>query len=184
MPPAPDARRFICTVCWRLRADGEHVDYCRCQPHDTDDSAPDRDIPCQLCWICALTVVHGHTRWMLVNCNECSTRARELNTANGRLLIPIGIHSIVNGVALRPSGDRKGLERQAQSFVGFTRSMFTSLDQLRAQGQRIVKARCHRLGLIGAELVDVDVYVAAARAVGYTEASSFNRYVTSMRRRD
>ena len=186
MPTAPVARRSICTVCWGVRADDGHVDLCQCQrsrDDDDDGDAAERNIPCALCPICALTVVHGHTRWMIVNCNECSTRATVVNRANKRLVIPIGIHSLVNGVAVRPSGDDEELDRQIEGLFVFLAGMGDSLTRLWARRRRLVKARCHRLGLVGPELIDVDEYIAAARAAGYTEENSFNRYLSSIRRR-
>ena len=182
MPSPPPADRFICTHCWRLRAEGKHVDYCKCQSHPPNDDYPDRDLACALCLTCALTVVHGHTRWMLVLCNPCCSRARELNVRHGRLVVPIGIHSLVNGAAFRPEGDGSVDDTKLEAFAGFFRSMIGSLNDNQSYGRRLVKRRCTRLGLMGSDLIDVDEYIAASRESGETEERSWNRYLAHLRR--
>ncbi len=47
-----------------------------------------------------MEVVRGHSRWSKLLCQLCFDRARRINGAAGRCVIPVGIHSLMNGVSI------------------------------------------------------------------------------------
>lgn len=117
MVPAPDhthTASYVCTACgglWshddeRCTGGSSVPDRCACRPITQSDpehpsvthGRSDAGIPCSLCATCGLSVIRGHTRWKLHHCRRCLPIINGLNRAAGRLLVPIGIHSLVNRV--------------------------------------------------------------------------------------
>ena len=60
--------------------------------------AGDLNSDAHLCRTCLLTVVIGSTRWSLYHCADCKPAVVLLNRLARRCVIPIGPHSIMNGV--------------------------------------------------------------------------------------
>jgi hypothetical protein len=99
----------VCRRCGVLRGDvvlskGIGVTQrCRCDGWRRDEPWERCDFNCvaELCWCCASAVIPSGSRWSSYFCDECRPRIVALNRGVGRCVIPIGRHSIMNGVALR-----------------------------------------------------------------------------------
>ena len=53
-----------------------------------------------LCECCSMVVLPSGSRWSVSFCEECKQRVDELNESVGRCVIPIGRHSLMNGVGV------------------------------------------------------------------------------------
>lgn len=95
----------ICARCYELyEPDGarELPQRCGCN-RDSDPRWPGADFNerALLCRCCGLTVLHSGSRWSLYFCGPCKHRVIDLDQRIGRLVIPIGRHSIMNGNMMR-----------------------------------------------------------------------------------
>jgi hypothetical protein len=54
-----------------------------------------------LCCTCAAVLLEDFSRWTVLHCRYCVAQVSDLNHGAGRLVIPKGKHSIVNGVFIR-----------------------------------------------------------------------------------
>ena len=95
----------ICNVCWDLRGK-DAGDGCACDraahPRRPDESEAEREshIGPWLCHTCQLVVIPPAGKWTRLHCDTCRPHAEEINRQRGELLVPIGIHSAVNGFQL------------------------------------------------------------------------------------
>jgi hypothetical protein len=105
-------RLVICSVCAGLNGDtgcGIHgPQRCACpggQPREGRWPDGDFNEHAALCWCCQLEVLGSGSRFSPFFCPPCRTWARACNDRHGRLLIPIGRHTLMNGVAVRDPAD-------------------------------------------------------------------------------
>ena len=182
-PAAPWIPSSICTTCWELFGDQPgHRDACSCPdrrtPHDGSVTSAERGVPCRLCAVCALRVVRGHTRWRLHHCASCVPRVQALNARLGRLAVPVGIHSLVNGVSVKanpgqPRVSRKDAARFAAQLANIGRGGLR-LDQYRTH---LVRSRCERLGLVDGPAITLGRYLRACDAAGITTGTSWRAFL-------
>jgi hypothetical protein len=171
--PRTGVHDVICTTCWQLRATGAHTDHCHCTYPTGQRTIAERErlLACRLCYVCGLAIVQGHTRWMSLLCDQCRPCAREVNTRHGWLVLPIGIHSIVNGVGFRANPEPLPAITLAQA-VAFHDQLQATMDAVGAAheyGHNLLRGRCERLGLTGTGDIDLDDYLAATASAGDTQ---------------
>jgi hypothetical protein len=102
----------ICGRCHWLRGpvpdrdDGAHQ-LCRCGPAEERQAQPlwggDHNTYAELCRCCALRLLPSGSRWSVWLCDDCKPLVVSLNRQLGRTVVPIGRHSLMHGLALRPS---------------------------------------------------------------------------------
>jgi len=114
------ARMELCRKCLILRGPFfdshnacERVQRCGCEPRDPLWNAFDYNCAAELCRCCASRVIGCGSKWSVFFCDACKRRVVAYNGAAGRAVIPIGRHSIMNGVALNTGYARKGSARAA-----------------------------------------------------------------------
>ncbi len=138
----------ICTTCFELLApcDGP----CACTPRvPTDDPGVDEGrIRCVPCLVCGLVIVRGHTRWCHRVCRPCQEVAQRLNAVVGRCVVPIGVHSIVNGVGLR-GGQAPEAERDiaVDRFVERMSDLMVTISRVHEFSAQLLESRISRFGL-------------------------------------
>lgn len=152
----------ICANCGRLRRTNPET-RCACQPPNTDLS-PEARIPGGLCAMCGLTEIGAIGRWTRLLCMPCVRDAQALNQAAGHLVVPIGVHSLMNGIGAdfrsrngRPvqasSTDSTPVDRvleavgrgDAERFAVALRGLSMSIDDLRVRAGRTMVERCVEL---------------------------------------
>lgn len=70
----------------------------------------------EICYCCGLRIIKSGTRWSQFNCYHCHSKISQLNATVGRCVIPLGRHSMMNGVFL----DRKAFtEPNSQAVISF-----------------------------------------------------------------
>lgn len=162
----------ICTTCFHLRSIDDPVlqhapDQCRCSPDPALESGYTNEqlVSCTVCGGCGLAVSSGHTRWRTLHCPPCRERVKVTNVRARQLVIPLGIHSIVNTV---PGRRRRPSESQSKTLADELNGMSSAIDRLDDVIRQRVADNLHTTGLDRLELVGFDEYVAACHAAGIT----------------
>ncbi len=114
------ARMELCRECLVLRGpffdshNGcERVQRCGCEPREPVWNAFDYNCAAELCRCCASRVIRGGSKWSVFFCEACKPHVVAYNGGAGWNVIPIGRHSMMNGVALKTEDARKGSARRA-----------------------------------------------------------------------
>ncbi|HVA10428.1 MAG TPA: hypothetical protein VNG12_27250, partial [Acidimicrobiales bacterium] len=99
----------VCGSCHQVRGTalaGFHQ-RCACEPvPDPDEPRFGQDflMAAELCRCCGLVLLPSGSRWSVWFCPPCTRLARSFNEQLGRCVIPIGRHSLMNGVGLKGTG--------------------------------------------------------------------------------
>lgn len=128
-------------------------------------------LPAELCRCCARVLLTSGSKFSIWFCDPCRDRARDLNAAAGRCVIPQGRHTLVNGVGLKPARQWKGddLER----FVDDARSVWDSMGLTERWAHEIVRRNCAALGLEAQPTVALGEYLDAAHDNGIAQREAF-----------
>lgn len=81
-----------------------------------------------LCHCCGLEVVSSGSKWSLVLCTECKLQAVDLNQSQGRVIIPIGRHSLQHGIGISPAEEVDSA--MIEDFASKATGLWDSLDHL------------------------------------------------------
>ena len=168
LPPATPFT--LCTTCGGLKSPDctprRSEDHCRCEPAPPNQTVQESEhrLPCRLCHVCGLEVAPGHTRWRLVVCETCKPRVRALNQAAGRVVIPPGIHSIVNQTSYqpRPNDDPSRLV----AFADQLKASLASVSEFDAWATDQLLHRLRALGLASGLEIPLQEYLDACTAAG------------------
>jgi hypothetical protein len=161
------ARMHVCRTCCGLRGPFtdtfnrcERVQPCECDPEQPLWNAYDYNCAAELCFCCAAAVVESGSKWSVFFCDDCKARVCAYNDSLGRCAIPIGRHSLMNGVSLSAAAARKG--RRVDKFV-------SGLSKLAGGVERLYAHRRARVSQILSSLaeprgpVPVPIYIAHAK---------------------
>jgi len=143
------ARMELCRKCLVLRGpffdshNGcERVQRCGCEPRQPLWNAFDYNCAAELCRCCAAHVIRCGSKWSIFFCDACKRQVVAYNGAVGWKAIPIGRHSMMNGVALNTGDAGKASARSA--YARDLSEVFDRIDRLerfhRAQVRRIVSS--------------------------------------------
>jgi hypothetical protein len=184
-----DIGRFVvCGTCGRLRGpwgryDGEVEFEQRCECRDDEEPVErwpgfDYNTVAELCRCCGLEAVKSGSKWSVWFCRECLDRVRELNSGAGRCVVPIGRHSIMNGVFYKPA--ESGVNPVALSaFSDQLSTFFGAVDATGAWRRRVVRANLAAINLGEALSVPVGHYCRRVRAAGLSKEAAFNALVAA-----
>ena len=173
----------LCTACARLR--GPYDDYdnlCRC-----DDDAWDRhpaprcgDLSgnAHLCSSCVTALAPGSSRWTVYYCKACGPHVFVLNRLAGRCLVPIGPHSIMNGIFHTPP-EGPDVDASAISFYDQLSTMTRNQTSLYDLTVERTRARLDDLGIDG-HAIRYDDYVTRSREAGWNAKRGFVDFVLSI----
>ena len=120
---------FICTTCFSLTSKGATTQRCQCEPYQ---SIPGLDCPSgyHLCYICSVRVAGGRSRWSHEACSICLDANKSLRRE--KICLPLGRHSIMNGLAIPIEVSDERFQELAGELVGFINVM-TILGELAKQ---------------------------------------------------
>ena len=172
----------VCVECCGLRGphDG-HDNLCRCDTAAWDvEPVPrcgDLHDNVRLCRSCVTALAPGSSRWSSYFCDACRPRVIGLNREAGRCVVPIGPHSIMNGVFHRvdgPDGDAA-----IGAFADQLSTLFLNQSALQELTVERTRARLRDIGVRDGA-VSVDDYVDRCRAVGWDADSGFAELVDSI----
>jgi hypothetical protein len=183
-----DIGRFaVCGVCGELR--GPWQDYrdvafhqlCGCERHS--GPVPERwpgfdyNTVAELCRCCALEAVKSGSRWSVWFCRPCLERVSDLNHGAGRCVVPIGRHSVMNGVFYRPEGaiNPVAVSAFADQLGGF----FRAVDATGGWRRRMVQANLSAIGLPTDHWPPIAVYLKRTREAGLSREAAFETLVAA-----
>lgn len=101
----------------------------------------------EICYCCGLRIIKSGTRWSQFNCYHCHSQIIGLNTAAGRCVIPIGRHSMMNGVFLDRSAITEHNAQAIESFVKAYRRTSSLTGSVGEYRKIILKKQIDRVGL-------------------------------------
>lgn len=173
----------LCTTCCGLRGPFDGFDnLCRCDRGAWDRSplprCGDLSSNAHLCNSCITALAPGSSRWTSYYCADCRPHVFVLNRLAGRCLVPIGPHSIMNGIFYTPPG---GPDIDA-SVVSFHDQLFTmtrnqtTLHELTRQRTR---TRLDQFG-VDTHALSVDDYLARCSDAGWGAEYGFVDFVRSI----
>lgn len=137
------ARPWQLTVhlpCARLRGWAGQVQGCPCEP---SEPWPDCDVSRaqDLCLVCARGTAGGTTRWSWLACEHCRTVEKALQGWLGIRILPLGRHSLLNGVALRVAqASSEEADAFAVAFEGLSLGWDTLFEWGDAEARRLADA--------------------------------------------
>lgn len=185
-PPVRAGDLLICGQCHGLRGQVPDeprgvMQLCACTPREVRAAQPsfrgDHNTYAELCRCCGEVLLPSGSRWSVWFCRECAGRVAGLNRGAGRCIVPIGAHSMMNGVSLRGAVT----EPQVELFVRESNGLFASMDELLAHAQRVVVRNLVRLGFPAAEHVPLGSYLRAAGEAPLTSEAAFGLVVEWLR---
>ena len=152
----PHKHHLLCTTCCRVRSidsdQSQPPDRCGCEPRSATHFGAEQLVPCSICASCALAIVSGHSRWHLLHCESCVHAVGRLNRRLDAMIVPVGIHSIVNGIFLEPETGAAHLSR-----------MSSQIAALEHHTDLVVASRLELTGLDLESTVPFEEYVQACR---------------------
>jgi hypothetical protein len=179
-----DAERLVvCSACGRLRGPWRYaidefrdlwfVQSCGCDRTE-EPLWPrfDYNTAVELCWCCASEALPSGSRWSTFLCDECRHRALDLRRPDGRLVVPIGRHSLMNRTSLsvdsvwsRPQEVPEFAERLIELSAGIT--------AVWEWGARQARAHLEALGLDGEPDVSLGEYLVRLAALPVEKEAVF-----------
>jgi hypothetical protein len=173
----------LCVACAGLRGPCEGYDnLCRCD-RDVWDRHPiprcgDLSNNAHLCNCCVAVLAPGSSRWTSYYCDGCRPHVFVLNRLAGRCLVPIGPHSIMNGI-FQTVPDGPDLDAAVISFHDQLSTMTRNQTALHDLTFERTHLRLADLG-IDAYAVGVEDYVTRCRDAGWTARAGFVDFVLSI----
>lgn len=167
-------RWTICGRCHAVRGgpigtvDGVTVwQRCDCVPAGglpVQPTVGDFNTALELCRACGLVALDSGSRWSVWFCRPCATQARGLNEQVGRCVVPIGRHSLMNGVTARSAS--------SEDIASFGSQMSIILDAAAATerwSRTVVRENVVAVGQPHHVDLDVSSYLASVRGVASSE---------------
>jgi hypothetical protein len=114
-----------------------------------------------LCCTCAAVLCEDRSRWSPLHCAPCRGAVAELNRSAGRLVIPVGKHSIVNGVFVR-ADDPDGPTRLSEALRHISAGRETLAEWVRVRARMLLDRAAVPTGLD----VPLREYLDTAQQVG------------------
>jgi hypothetical protein len=160
----------LCRECLGLRgpcfdtfSHCERTQRCACEPKEPLWKAYDYNKAIELCRCCAWETVSSGSRWSPFFCEGCKALVVAHNRAAGGPVVPIGRHSIMNGIFVSSASAGSPVARAA--LTAATAGLFTRMDRSGKWFRDRVRAVVHRMP--GAEpAVPLAAYLEHARARG------------------
>ena len=121
----------------------------------------------ELCRACGLVPLRSGSRWSVWFCGPCATQANRLNERVGRCVVPIGRHSLMNGVSARSDSSE-----EIDFLAAQLPKLFDAMDAV-GQWSRIVVRE--NLAVAG-QPHDVDMDLSTYLASVHTSATSEQRF--------
>ncbi|MFM8842517.1 MAG: hypothetical protein ACKOFU_07415 [Actinomycetota bacterium] len=108
---------YLHLSCLDLTSIGSGLQRCACEPRHQKRT---EDCPngFHLCFLCGISLAGGYSRWSWEVCANCLSSNEEFGRASG-WKIPVGRHSVMNGIAIPINADAKALALASDALLGF-----------------------------------------------------------------
>lgn len=151
---------------------------CHCATADEHAAQPrigDHNTKLELCRCCAVEALPSGSRWSGWFCGECKPRVTTLNRRSGRCVVPIGRHSLMNGVFFDP-----GADDAVRAFADQVTTLFAEMGGTEAWARSAVRLNLATAGLPVDEDIDLDTYLAAVAALPSVRKQRFTQMIESL----
>jgi hypothetical protein len=128
-----------------------------------------------ICFCCGAQLLNADHKFALWFCGGCLDRAREVNEACGRCAIPIGWHSIVNGVFI--PGNRCKTLIGATGAADELGAFFRESADIHEWSKQVIERHWRSAGLPLDQDVPVDDYLSAVIAMDPVTSTLFDELV-------
>lgn len=128
-----------------------------------------------LCECCAAETLPSGSRWSIWFCDDCKERVVSLNRRVGFALVPIGRHSVMNGVFIK-GGKESAQSAKIDDFVKGMTSLFGRMDNLHEWRNLRINANLIRLGQPWEDDIDLDEYLRLLQASDDPAVSKSSAY--------
>jgi hypothetical protein len=166
----------LCVPCAALFQEGLDpavLQLCRCRGSKDQEKWPGFDFNeiAMLCQCCAGELVKSGSRWSGFFCEACHARVVGLNKTVGGTVIPVGRHTFMSGVMLRPYSAVSEVEDDPEIPDGinrFVKAIFLlkgMIEHLEAWHRRAVRSNLEAIGLESRDVVSLPDYLRRLRAV-------------------
>jgi hypothetical protein len=150
---------LICGTCLGLwEEDGQRCE-CRRVPGEPRWLRCDFNEHTHLCELCAGVALLSGSRWSVWFCEPCKVGVLVANRWVGWPVIPIGRHSVMNGIRLEAGHDAVEMSRFAERFGALAQR----IDRLHAWHRQLLRDRLAALGYGDGQDVLLDEYHAKLR---------------------
>lgn len=95
---------------------------------DLPEAIDDSPVVLSLCLCCASTLIASGSKFSSFFCHDCDASAKELRDIAGFPLIPLGRHSLTNGLGL--TGATAADPDKVAAFVSASKELFARIDRL------------------------------------------------------
>lgn len=129
---------------------------------------------CRCCGVEAVDTSHKFCHWF---CDDCRARVREVNFAFGSCVIPVGWHSVVNGVFFR--SDRAGVRSSLEAFADQLDAFFREAGDTWRWGCLVIARHWDAAGLLPGEDVSLDSYLDAVAVLDVDKPALFDELVSA-----
>ena len=125
MLPHEKKELAVCATCFEVRyvKESTKLQRCKCQGRYARAELGDTDCPngLTLCQVCARRLVGGFSRFSWLACESCKTANTKFHFKMG-FKLPIGRHSIMNGITIPANSPRAELEAGISNMMTLVKS--------------------------------------------------------------
>ena len=183
--PAGHQSRFgdllVCGICGDIKGPVPELpdgcdQCCECVPLEDRRARPrwgryDFNCAFELCRCCGLEALKSGSRWSVWFCHPCKERVRSLNQLTGRCVIPIGRHSLMNGVSASTEAGQAAFDASAETLATFVAQTIDIGDW----GRRVVLDNLAALGIQPDRDVLLSQYLDEARRSDLHPEAAFRK---------
>ncbi len=173
----------VCGTCHALRGPIGSVgavqvrQLCDCAAQEERSAQPrlgDHNTAFELCRCCGTEALTSGSRWSVWFCHECKERVRALNQRSGRCVIPIGRHSLMNGVSFDP-----GANEASRAFADQLKRLFREMGGTEGWARAAVRLNLAAAGLPGDD-IGLEAYLETLARLAPVKEQRFNQMVQSL----
>lgn len=121
----------------------------------------------ELCYCCGQELLISGSRWSVFFCDDCKTKVLELNRRFQRAVIPVGRHTLMNGIEI--DSDKLNEPEAVQAFHAKANDMIERNKKMNKWNAQIVSDNLKALGC-GNDIFVNDYLKKAPMKVGKSEA--------------
>lgn len=188
MTSADQSDFTVCGTCHALRGPIGSVgavevrQLCDCAAQEERAAQPrlgDHNTAFELCRCCGTEALTSGSRWSVWFCQECKDRVRALNQRSGRCVVPIGRHSLMNGVSFDP-----GADESSRAFADQLKTLFDAMGGTEGWARAVVCLNLGAAGLPSDDDIGLDSYLDTVARLAPVKEQRFNEMVDSLSARD
>lgn len=149
---------------------------CACssvEEHGAQPRVGDHNTAVELCRCCGLELLNSGSKWSVWFCGSCLERISKMNQDAGRCLVPIGRHSLMNGVFR----GRPKAKHRVVAFANEVQALFNRIGGTESWARAAVRMNLDLAGLDAEMDHDVRVYLGSFTEVESLKEKRFQEMI-------